>query len=155
MKKIDLGQTIGILANVGVLMGILLLVYELNQNRVMMEAQVRGAISDKLVELLIEQSSSPAVLAAELRAMNGDALTEVEARQVRLLREAYWRYRENVSYQYRKGLYEEDEYLAQREAWRNELNVSDYHRELWCISADQRSPDFVAEINALMEAPCQ
>ena len=51
MKKIDLGQTLGILANVGVVFGILLLAYELNQNRQMMEAQtgrvVWGASSTK------------------------------------------------------------------------------------------------------------
>jgi hypothetical protein len=39
MKKIDLGQTVAILANVGVLAGILLLVYELNQTRELAQAQ--------------------------------------------------------------------------------------------------------------------
>ena len=40
MKKIDLAQTIGILANIGVLAGVLLLVYELAQNEFL---QVRSA----------------------------------------------------------------------------------------------------------------
>jgi hypothetical protein len=39
MKKIDLGQTLSIVANVGVLAGILLLVYELNQTRELAQAQ--------------------------------------------------------------------------------------------------------------------
>ena len=49
MKKIDLGQTLGIVANVGVIAGILLLAYELNQNRQMMQAQTRNAISETIV----------------------------------------------------------------------------------------------------------
>jgi hypothetical protein len=42
MKKIDLGQTIGILANVGVIAGIVFLGYELRQNNASIEAQIRG-----------------------------------------------------------------------------------------------------------------
>ncbi len=41
MRKLDLGQTVGILANVGVLIGVLLLVYELSLNRHIVEAQTR------------------------------------------------------------------------------------------------------------------
>ena len=52
MKKIDLGQTIGVLANIGVLIGILLLVYELSQNRQMMKAQTRNEIAQSTYELL-------------------------------------------------------------------------------------------------------
>ncbi len=52
MKKIDLGQTIGVLANIGVIIGILLLVYELSQNRQMMKAQTRNEIAQSTYELL-------------------------------------------------------------------------------------------------------
>jgi len=37
MKKIEFGQAIAVFANIGVLVGILLLAYELNQNRQMMQ----------------------------------------------------------------------------------------------------------------------
>jgi hypothetical protein len=39
MKKIDLGQTMQTIANIGVLLGILLLVYELSQTRELAQAQ--------------------------------------------------------------------------------------------------------------------
>jgi hypothetical protein len=39
MKKIDLGQSVSIIANIGVVAGILLLAYELNQNRELAVAQ--------------------------------------------------------------------------------------------------------------------
>jgi hypothetical protein len=41
MKKIDFGQTVSVVANIGVVIGIVLLVYELNQNRQMTAAQTR------------------------------------------------------------------------------------------------------------------
>ena len=42
MKKIDIGQTITILANVGVIVGIVFLVFELQQNNALLEAQARS-----------------------------------------------------------------------------------------------------------------
>ncbi len=45
MKKLDLGQTTLMLGNLGVILGILLLVYELFQNRQTMEAQTRNSIA--------------------------------------------------------------------------------------------------------------
>ena len=49
MRNIDLGQTAGILANLGVLVGILLLVYELSQTRDMTRAQTRNELSQGFV----------------------------------------------------------------------------------------------------------
>jgi hypothetical protein len=155
MKKIDLGQTVAILANVGVLIGILLLVYELYQNRLMMRAQVRSGISDTLVELLSEQSRDSAFMEISRKARAGEALTELEAEQWVVLQQALWRYRENVSYQYRNGLFDEGEYLAQREAWRDILNSNDLIRSIWCGRTDRQSPEFVAEINGLLDRPCE
>ena len=48
MKKLDLGQIAHLLGNLGVIVGILLLVYELNQNRSMMPAQTRNSIARRL-----------------------------------------------------------------------------------------------------------
>ncbi len=58
MKKIDFGQTLQLFGNVGVVVGILLLVYELNQNRDMMEAQTRHEIAQSIVEQLGEIASN-------------------------------------------------------------------------------------------------
>ena len=42
MKKIDLGQTINILANVGVIAGIVFLAFELQQNNELLGAQIQA-----------------------------------------------------------------------------------------------------------------
>jgi len=156
MKKIDLGQTVTILANVGVLVGILLLVYELNQNRQMMQAQTRNAVSETLVDMLFQAGLSPQYAAIVAKLGDGEPLTAAETLQYRNVQTAFWRYRENVSYQYRNGLYEESEYFAQREAWRGGLNGDGPQRAYWCDrSSAVVSPEFFAEISELMEQPCE
>lgn len=155
LKKLDLGQGLGILANVGVLIGILLLVYELNQNREMMQAQTRNAISETLVDLLRQEATDPGLLEVGVKRAAGVPLTATEELSALLMEMAYWRYRENVNYQYRNGLFEESEYLAYREVWLRQLNTDEMLREIWCARQGQQSPEFVAEIEAQMERPCE
>ena len=154
MKKIDLGQTIGIFANLGVLVGILLLVYELNQNRQMMQAQTRSSISDALVDIQIQLAQNPELADIRMKVAAGEPLTDLEARLFRDLQTGYWRYRDNVHYQYRNGLFEEGEYLALREAWRIALN-SELVRTTWCGRRVRHSPDFAEEIDTLLDEPCE
>ena len=149
MKKIDLGQGLHILANVGVIAGILLLAYELNQNRQMMKAQTRNAISETLVDLILNEVNSPDLTEIDLKAEAGEALTPVEARRHDLSWIASFRYWENVHYQYRIGLYDDSEYLAQREAWR-EILAEPGVRDLWCARQNRQSAVFGAEMEALL-----
>jgi len=157
MKKIDvgLGQSITILANVGVLIGILLLVYELYQNRLMMQSQARSDVSDTLVEILFQMAMDPEITEINRKARAGEELTQLEAEQFEGVQRALWRYREDVSYQYRNGLFDEREYLAQREVWRVNLNSNERMRSIWCTRIDRSSPEFVAEMNELLERPCE
>ena len=82
MKRIELGQAIGILANIGVLGGLLLLVFELRQNNELMAAEGRfnrltmvsagwgsWAVDGDLTELRV-------------RAGNNEELNEFEWRRV-------------------------------------------------------------------------
>ena len=49
MKKIDLGQTITILANLGVIAGIVFLAVELRQNNALLQAQSRSDQNDRII----------------------------------------------------------------------------------------------------------
>ena len=155
MSRSDIGQIIGVLANVGVLIGIFLLVYELNQNRQMMEAQTRNAISETLINIRLAAASNTDLVEAVGETLEGGMSRE---RVAQFRTEAYFgaifRYWENVHYQYRQGLYQESEYLAQREAWRGILSIEPI-RDLWCSRLDIQSQDLVAEIDGLLETPCE
>ena len=155
MKKPDLGQTLGILANVGVVFGILLLAYELNQNRQMMESQTRAVLNEGFNEWLYNISADEQTSNLVTRGNRGEELTDYERNRYMWLILAQLRYYENVHYQFRNGLYDEDEFSAQREAWRTRVFVSKGVRDQFCGDRRILSPDFVAEIDSLItDYPC-
>jgi hypothetical protein len=78
MKKIELGQMITILANVGVIAGIAFLAVELRQNNAFLEAEAGRALTENRTTpaRFMLESSNVAELAAKLR--NGDSLDPAE-----------------------------------------------------------------------------
>ena len=59
MKVEHLNRWLRLAANLGVLAGIALLVFELGQNREMMRAQTRNEVAAQIVELLSHVSTNP------------------------------------------------------------------------------------------------
>ena len=149
MKKLGSDKALQLLGNLGVIAGILLLVYELNQNREMTRAQTRNAIAQTLIDLQINEANSPELVEILLKVEAGEPVTDIERYRYERTRTALFRYWENVHYQYRNGLYDDDEYLTQREAWRDTLSEAPV-RELWCGRRDRQSRQFVAEIDSLI-----
>ena len=154
MKKIDLGQTLQLLGNLGVVVGILLLVYELAQNREMTRAQTRNSVAEMLVILLGAEYGDQEMAEIQVKHSAGQSLTPVERFRFELLQWAYWRYRENVHYQYRNGLYDEDEYLALREVWLRDLDTDEMRRAIYCARRNESPRAFIVAMDAVMERPC-
>ena len=146
LENADRWLTLG--ANLGVLAGILLLVYELAQNRALMEAQTRNEVSVQIVDLLRDVSTDPQLAALLRRAGDGEPLSAEEVIQHRHRTLAMLRYFENVHYQYRNGLYDEVEYSRQQEAWRGFLSAP-ASRVVWCDWRETFSPEFVRVFNEL------
>ena len=79
MKKIDLGQTIQIIANIGVIAGIIFLVVELQQNNEALSIQTRLDREDVFREGLARRfQQSPDMLRAVAKSKRGDALSDEE-----------------------------------------------------------------------------
>jgi hypothetical protein len=154
MKKIDLGQAIGLVANVAVLIGILLLVYELRQNQITMQAQARSAVAQGFNDHMYHVTADQEISDLWRRGNAGEQLTPEQRGRWTLLAVALLRYYENVHYQYRQGLYSEDEFRGQRESWRQVVFRSDGFRRFFCGSRPQFSTEFVAEIEALLIEEC-
>jgi len=79
LKKIDFGQTIGVLANLAVLAGIVFLAFELNQNSDLLASQARGnlvASRAAASQSIIQNSGGIADVIYKARI--GDELTGVE-----------------------------------------------------------------------------
>jgi hypothetical protein len=151
MKKIDLGQTVNTIANVGVIIGILLLVFELTQNREMMRAQIRNEIATSLSGAL------PAVMDSELadalfRADNGGEVTGAENYRISLANEILFRYWENAYYQYEQGLYDEIEFSGHRGAIAASINGRPRLAQYWCIDRANYAAPFVEFVDSVLRS---
>ena len=150
MSTQSLPRWLGLAANAGVLIGIVLVIMELDQNRDMMRAQIRHELSMGIVELLQEPAGNPQLADVLYRANAGMDLTPTEQYQFEMRSNALFRYWEDVHYQYRVGLYDEVEFARQREAWRQSLARSERAVGYWCGVRSLYSPDFSAEMDGLL-----
>lgn len=147
--KVNRWLTLG--ANIGVLIGIILLVVELDQNREMIRAQTRNDISQQLANRLLIAGSNIQMASVKRRAEAGDELTADEEHQYYLYFVASMRDWENIHYQYRHGMFDENEFDAERAAWKYVTNRSKAFGRIWCRTRRNYSPEFAAEIEDLFD----
>ena len=75
MKKIELGQTITILANFGVIAGIVFLGYEIRQNNEALSLQARLERENVVRQGIRDRIENPEVIRATAKAMRGEELS--------------------------------------------------------------------------------
>ena len=78
MMKIDVGQAISIFANVGVILGIALLAYELHQNNELLESQAKLVLLQNRLAGAELIATDDSLGAAMIRERNGDELSQLD-----------------------------------------------------------------------------
>lgn len=149
MSKERLMQWIALAANGGTIVGLLMVIMQLQQNRILMRAQVRHELATTIVELLNSSAGNSQLASVVRRAAGGEQLTEDEQFQFRLRSNALLRYWEDVHYQYRLGLYDEVEYERQKAAWKATFADSVGFVHYWSEVRTLYSPRFASEIDGL------
>jgi len=86
VKKNSLSETLHLLANLGVIAGILFLGVELKQNNDLMEMEARATLTENLQDGWYQLSSDPGLVELFIKDRDGQELSEVE--EMRL--NAYW-----------------------------------------------------------------
>jgi len=147
-KHVNRWLTLG--ANFGVLVGIILLLVELDQNSTMMRAQTRNEVSQGIVDLMSLSANNEQLASLIRRADIGEELTADEYLQFQHRSFALFRYLENLHYQYRQGLFDEAEFATQREAWKLYLNYSKAAVTVWCLYRPTVSLEFRTEIDSVL-----
>ena len=140
---------LSILANLGVIGGIVLLVFEMGQTRDLMRAQTRHDLSASIVDLLLVIAENPQLASVMRRGDEGEDLSPDERYQYETRSRALFRYWEDVHYQYREGLYDRVEFVSQRDAWSAYLNGSRGAAAAWCGMRGEFSPEFRAELDGV------
>ena len=149
MKKIDWGQTITILANIGVLLGIVFLAIEIRDSRVAILAQTQDSVADGFLVLNMATIMEPEIgLTFQKGLCDPDGLTDLETARFSMhLRALFNQYRRI----YR--LYEQE--LLDQQAW--DLYGTEAYRFInspggkWHFLVNELEPDFRAAIERLSE----
>jgi hypothetical protein len=161
MQKINLGQTISILANVGVIAGIVFLAVEIGQNHTALEEQntlTRISGRDAALEYFSShrriQLENPELLEMQLRAKSGGTLTDLEKEQFFLLCQDYVFLLLTVYNRFDSlGLDLEREALVRLAG--SELSESDADKECWNENRDgllgRGYGDFIDAVDLAME----
>ena len=143
-------------ANVGVVIGLILLLIELNQNSYFVRAQIHQARSDAHVWMKEESADSEFLLPAmeKFRLAGGsknmeamDALTPIEAARVKRSMEAAHQDYDNLYYQYQQGYLDEEYY--QYRIVPTIIELAPWWQKLDVFESGGRRPSFDAEINRL------
>ncbi len=146
--KVNRWLTLG--ANIGVLIGIILLVVELDQNREMIRAQTRNDISQQLSNRLLIIASDSQVASVMRRAEAGEELTADEEHQYFIYWVANMRDWENIHYQYRNGMFDDREFYAEKSTWQSLISRNKAFARNWCLTRQNYSPEYAAEINNML-----
>jgi hypothetical protein len=150
MSKERLMQWVALAANGGTIVGLLMVIMQLQQNRTLMRAQVRHELASTIVDLLNSSANNSQLAGVLRRGALGEQLTEDEQMQFRLRSNALLRYWEDVHYQFRLGLYDEVEYSRQKAAWKATFASSVGFVKHWSQVRTLYSPRFAAEIDGLL-----
>ena len=147
-------------AYVGVVIGLILLLIELDQNSDLVRAQIHQARSDAHVWMKEDSADSEFLLPAlekfrlaggskNMDAMDAmDALTPIEAAHVKLSMEAAHQDYDNLFYQYQQGYLDEEYYQYRVAPTIKEL--APWWQESDVFESGGRRPSFDAEIDRLM-----
>jgi len=146
MKKIDLGQTVSILANIGVIAGIIFLAVEIRQNTSAVRSQASQGIQDQLAQLYSIITTTPAMAEVYIDGMaDPEQLDRVEQAQLNAFLSLVLGGFENMFAQMREGSYDEARAQGYWQLLRNLLQYPGM-RQHWDERGYVHSEDFRAYV---------
>ena len=119
----------------------------------MVMAQTRNEISRMSIELQ-QSNREPAQASAIVRGLSGELLTGEERYQFVRWAAVTLEFWENIDYQYRQGLFDEEEYRAQLNRIRSRVNVQSGIRDYFCDRRAFYSSSFVSAMDSVLDQPC-
>ncbi len=139
---------IQLIGGIGVIAGLVFLAYELKQNAEMTAAQTRSELSQSVITL-IEMERHPGHVAAYMKSKSGQALSREDKFYLDGMANATFRHWENTYYQYQKGLFDNEEFEADFEVWREAMLEPSY-LEHWLTRRHTYSQSFREAIDQIV-----
>ena len=127
-----LNRWLTLVANLGVIVGIIFLIVEIRQNTTISRSQTRSQQTMSVLTLH-QFESNPDLLAAYEKVAKSLPLGFKDQFLLALIANANFRHWENSYYQRQEGLFPENEFVAEAETIRSLLSEQN-HREHWACS---------------------
>jgi hypothetical protein len=137
-------------ANVGVLVGIAVLILEVNQNTQAMNTASRDETVAHTLSFFEQAMDNQVIARAEFKRSSGMELDGFERAQ--LTRYQYYNVRifENIYIQYQRGLFSDEEWVKYRNILRTILESHDVAFEMWNATKGHWADDFQQEVANLL-----
>jgi hypothetical protein len=149
MKKIDLGQAIGILANLGVIAGIVFLAYEMQQNTAEIRASTLHGMTSMGSDYLIETSLDPEFNRLTRKAgEEPENLDEFELRQIRRIQRSQWQRYQAAYRHWERGSLSDNEWETYRRFICTQPGIfgTDLQAKFWLEDRGFITDDFAAYV---------
>ena len=151
MDSNNVNKWLVLAANLGVLLGVALVIYEIRQNSELMQVQIRQARADAAMlsnEQTFESAYIPTILVTIRQ--GGELSDEDMVRYVNWFRSMN-RNQENVLSQYQFGMLNENIPRSIQDFARATIWQSEYSREAWRITRPGYTDEYVAFIESMIE----
>jgi len=142
MKKIDLGHTMSTLANIGVLLGIVFLAYELRQNTLATQLSATNAFENSFSQHELFVAGNAEFADILRRGDNGEELTEAEQFRLTVFLRSALRGWQTQQFQYLNSALDEDIWDGQLQSLRQAIRNSSAVRTFWEQNQDTFTPQF-------------
>jgi hypothetical protein len=140
VKKIEIDRAIAILANLGVIAGIVFLGVELNQNNQLLQAQVRSDRASVRRASLLRYLENPQLMSAFVKARAGEPLSSEEHQYIEFQNDAVLADWEYIYGEYSLGLLHDDDVPI--EGWRLAFGENPNLLNRWQQIRATVSPEF-------------
>ena len=142
-------------ANIGVVIGIVFLVVEINQNTVATRIAARDSATQGHIDYMAHLLDSSVLASAAAKANANQELSYLETQQLSVFHELRWRHYERVYYQYQNGVISHQEWTGYEsgitQSFREDNVNWKISRDAWESTYFKLSEDFVTYVEELVE----
>ncbi len=139
-------------ANLGVIISILLLAYEINQSTNATIAAASEGLTEHSLAFMSARLDNSVVARATFKSRQGQQLDEFEHDQLVLLQHLNFRLFESAYLQYRRGFYEQSEWGRYERIIASLMSENQYAIEMWNQTEGGWTTEFANEVERIRDA---
>lgn len=144
-----LDRWLNVIANLGVVAGLVFLAVQINQNTRATIAAASESVTNQSLEFFSMGIDNQVLARALYKQSIGEDLSDFEQHQVWWHQYFNFRVFESAYLQYRRGFYEQAEWERYRRIIRNRLTEDPFAKQMWEESSGKWTSEFSEEVNGL------